>query len=379
VHETRDDSTSGPGGSSSDSYSYDPTGNTTSRTNPNQTLTWDPEGHLASITTGGQTASYIYDANGQRLVTHNPDGSAIVYLPGQELHKTATGSLSCVRSYGIAIRSTADGLTWTAGDPHGTNQLAINATTLATTRRKQDPFGNTRGTAPPSWPDDKGFVGGTLDSSGYTHLGAREYDPITGRFISVDPLFDVSDPQSWNAYAYADNNPISLTDPHGTDPCPGGGGGCYHDGTTTNRDGVTPQQMAAGRQASRKVVLVQQAKQRYWAAMAAPGAARRDYHNYYGGTSGGVLAHVDDEGIMHLAVEVGDTGVKGGTMFNDALNYYGGAGNLNGVAGKWNTSMPSNLDAFNANLRSGMTPKRPRGRHSRDTWRGSPASPMLRL
>jgi hypothetical protein len=32
-----------------------------------------------------------------------------------------------------------------------------------------------------------------------THLGAREYEPVTGRFISFDPLMDLTDPQQWHA------------------------------------------------------------------------------------------------------------------------------------------------------------------------------------
>jgi len=41
-----------------------------------------------------------------------------------------------------------------------------------------------------------------------------------GRFTSVDPenyqaMHDTSTPQSWNAYAYVNNNPLSRTDPDG--------------------------------------------------------------------------------------------------------------------------------------------------------------------
>jgi hypothetical protein len=35
------------------------------------------------------------------------------------------------------------------------------------------------------------------------HLGAREYDPSIGRFLSADPVMDIGDPQAWQGYAYA--------------------------------------------------------------------------------------------------------------------------------------------------------------------------------
>lgn len=57
--------------------------------------------------------------------------------------------------------------------------------------------------------------GGTLDAStGLTHLGAREYDPATGRFVSVDPIVDHSDPQQMHGYSYSYNNPLAFTGPH---------------------------------------------------------------------------------------------------------------------------------------------------------------------
>ena len=41
-----------------------------------------------------------------------------------------------------------------------------------------------------------------------------------GRFLSVDPVLgDAAVPQSWNRYAYALNNPVSMIDPMGMKPC----------------------------------------------------------------------------------------------------------------------------------------------------------------
>lgn len=60
--------------------------------------------------------------------------------------------------------------------------------------------------------------------TGLTNIGAREYDPVTGRFISVDPIIDINDPQRMNGYVYANNNPISYSDPTGLIPLATGGG-----------------------------------------------------------------------------------------------------------------------------------------------------------
>ncbi|MEV8506818.1 RHS repeat-associated core domain-containing protein [Actinoplanes sp. NPDC051475] len=97
--------------------------------------------------------------------------------------------------------------------------------------RRQTPYGTPRGDTLSPWPTTKGFVGGDVDASGLIHLGAREYDAGLGRFVSVDPVQELNSPQQWNAYAYANNSPISSADPAGTDPCIHGGGGCHYDGS----------------------------------------------------------------------------------------------------------------------------------------------------
>ncbi|MET7426676.1 FG-GAP-like repeat-containing protein [Dactylosporangium sp. NPDC005555] len=207
------------GTTGTDSYTYDAAGNMQTRNitgKPGQTLTWDNEGHLATVTDSAGTSSYIYDTAGTRLVAKDPAG-ATVYLPGFELRKVG-GTVTGTRYYGVASR-TPSGLTWIAADHHGTGQVAIDAVTQSVTRRKTDPFGNPRG-ADPTWPNTQGFVGGTRDTTGLTHLGAREYEPTTGRFISDDPITDTSNPQQINGYAYANNNPASLSDPTGLEPRP---------------------------------------------------------------------------------------------------------------------------------------------------------------
>jgi RHS repeat-associated protein len=53
-------------------------------------------------------------------------------------------------------------------------------------------------------------------SSGFNYMKARWYSPATGTFVSIDPVVgNAADPQAYNAYAYARNNPILNIDPSG--------------------------------------------------------------------------------------------------------------------------------------------------------------------
>ena len=56
-------------------------------------------------------------------------------------------------------------------------------------------------------------------NTGLDYALNRFYDSQQGRFTQVDPIgggaADVSDPQSWNMYAYVANDPVNRTDPTG--------------------------------------------------------------------------------------------------------------------------------------------------------------------
>jgi RHS repeat-associated protein len=54
--------------------------------------------------------------------------------------------------------------------------------------------------------------------SGNDYFGARYYGSSMGRFLSPDPLLNSGrpdNPQTWNRYTYALNNPLIVTDPTG--------------------------------------------------------------------------------------------------------------------------------------------------------------------
>ena len=59
------------------------------------------------------------------------------------------------------------------------------------------------------------------EDTGLSYFEARHYAPAIGKFISMDPFprratkIMVYNPQSWNSYGYALNNPVIYSDPTG--------------------------------------------------------------------------------------------------------------------------------------------------------------------
>ncbi|WP_326699105.1 RHS repeat-associated core domain-containing protein [Streptomyces sp. NBC_01754] len=220
-------STSGDCAAPDAAYRYDATGNTTRRPGSagTQDLDWSQEGSLSRLTEDGKATDYLYDADGTLLVRSTQDGERILYSGNTEMHRRADGTAWAQRHYGageltVAVRSNATGankLSYLASDAHGTSGLAVDATTQTFTKRYTTVFGARRGEPTgPAWPDDKGFLGRTHDpGTELTHLGARQYDPALGQFVSVDPMLSTHQDQSLNGYSYANNNPATHADPTG--------------------------------------------------------------------------------------------------------------------------------------------------------------------
>ncbi|MGN8246135.1 RHS repeat-associated core domain-containing protein [Cellulomonas soli] len=221
-------SATSPAGSSTSSFAYDAAGNTTTRQiagQAAQTLTWDAEGKLASVAAGGSTLeSNVYSADGSRII-RRAGSKVTAYLPGgQELTlDTTTSTITGLRYYAFAGQTIAvrngpglAAVTTLIPDSQGTALASIANSTDALTRRYTDPFGAPRGTATTAWVGDHGFLNKATDAAiGLTQVGARYLDTALGRFISVDPVMDLADPQQWNAYAYSNNNPVTWSDPTG--------------------------------------------------------------------------------------------------------------------------------------------------------------------
>ncbi|MDR6672033.1 RHS repeat-associated core domain-containing protein [Xanthomonas sp. 1678] len=71
--------------------------------------------------------------------------------------------------------------------------------------------------------DGPGFTGHVQDpATGLTYMQQRYYDPVVGRFLSIDPVTAYAKPgTNFNRYWYANNNPFRFSDPDGRYVCSG--------------------------------------------------------------------------------------------------------------------------------------------------------------
>ncbi|MGW1026230.1 RHS repeat-associated core domain-containing protein [Streptomyces sp. NPDC002577] len=214
----------------SDAYVYNSAGQMTTRTVDGVTssLEWNAQNRVTKVTqkksSGDEVSGYVYDAEGNVLLRTSKSEN-VLYLEGHEVHKTASGTATPTRFYSAAGTTVAmrvdDGsasgkLTWLLGDAQASTTLLISMGGVIT-RRRYTPFGkqrNTGGDLPSGL--DRGFLGKAEDdSTSLTLLGARMYDAELGRFLSPDQLSSPYEPQNLSAYSYADNNPVTYSDPTG--------------------------------------------------------------------------------------------------------------------------------------------------------------------
>lgn len=109
------------------------------------------------------------------------------------------------------------GTTYFHNDLSGSPQVATNASGQIIWRESYFPYGERIVLDPASIANKVWFTGRHQDDqTELLYMGARYYDPVLGRFLTVDPeLFDQQNIHSFNRYAYANNNPYRFVDSSG--------------------------------------------------------------------------------------------------------------------------------------------------------------------
>jgi RHS repeat-associated protein len=238
-----------PGGGDDLDYTWDANGQLLTRTRGGSTDTfgWDAERRLASIetrnATGSSTASFTYDPDGQRLVRRNVERN-VAYFEGHEVSVTNGGHVTTVRTYTldgapIATRTASGGddpnkdqVEYLITDNQGSIELtARNSESSPVVDRTYNPYGEKRTGNDAA--TNRGWIGQIEDHrTELSYLNARYYDPNLYRFISPDPLYDTTNPQTVNPYSYGVSNPVAFSDPSGMIPleCATGEIECRHTG-----------------------------------------------------------------------------------------------------------------------------------------------------
>jgi len=200
-------------------YSYDAGGNLLS--DGTNAYNWDARGQLTSVNGPGLSASFQYDAFGRRTSkTVNGQTTDFLYDGDNVVQEQAGGGpLANLLTGGLDelfLRVDGAGPRAYLTDALGSTLALLDAAGVPQTRYTYDPFGQSvtdgQASANPAQ-----FAGRENDGTGLYYNRARYYSPGLRRFISEDPAGFAG---GINAYAYAGNNPVSFTDPHGTWPTP---------------------------------------------------------------------------------------------------------------------------------------------------------------
>ena len=118
---------------------------------------------------------------------------------------------------GTLARITNDVVTYLHPDHLGSAQAGTRANGTVAWREQYTPFGEQLQN-PAANDNLGGFTGHIKDSdTGLNYMQARYYDPVIGRFLSVDPVgfLDTQNPSFFNRYRYCSNDPVNCTDPTG--------------------------------------------------------------------------------------------------------------------------------------------------------------------
>jgi RHS repeat-associated protein len=204
---------------------------------------YDAEGRICAVNSyiyGGMTG-YQYDTAGNRIakgsitsmscdVTQNGFQQEEGFVVGQSgeqftevgANNTAWHHTNIYAGGKLIGTYDAAGLHFHIDDPLGTRRVQVSSTGALEATYQSLPFGdgyNATAFASNDDPTENHFTGKERDvETGNDYFNARCYNSATGRFLSPDPLMasgHVSNPQSWNRYAYVFNNPLRFVDPTG--------------------------------------------------------------------------------------------------------------------------------------------------------------------
>ncbi|QTD45271.1 putative Ig domain-containing protein [Ottowia testudinis] len=219
------------------SYRYDGRGNLIEKKTPSQTFqyTWSSDNRLTEVSSGTTNIKYGYDALGRRISRTKEQGGQkqeTQYIldtarPYSEimLERTRHNNGPWQESVhvhtpdgvGLQLSQASNGQTQQLySDAQGSTRLVTNDQGQTIEMLAFDAFGNELNANGSSGIRHR-YTGEAFDqTTGLYHLRARDYDPSTGRFISMDEHPGSQRiPLTLNKYLYGNADPVNHIDPSG--------------------------------------------------------------------------------------------------------------------------------------------------------------------
>ncbi len=208
------------------SYAHNARGQMTRRDHVDgtHTMTWDSAHRLLQVaSTSGYTEAHRYDAHGHKVRTQRSGETtwSVYSRAGQLMYQqSSNGTASRYVHLGdhLLAESVANVRRYAHADLVGTVRMKTDALGVIALEDVRSPYGSTL--IGRSYRDGFAYAG-HVESAGtaLSYMEARYYDPISGRFLSPDPVHvDQATGGNFNRYAYANNSPYKFVDPDGQWP-----------------------------------------------------------------------------------------------------------------------------------------------------------------
>jgi RHS repeat-associated protein len=217
--------------SNGNTYNYSADGDLTGETSSSGTTadTSDAYGQQITSGTSAGTSTYTWDAMDRVVTAAEPDGASIPLTYEGLTDEVASDSSATYSRDPAGDITGVDGPSGKAvalDDQHDdlSGLFTASGTSLSGSTT-YSPWGQVLGTSGPAV--QVGYQGQWTDpATGQVNMGSRFYKPSTGSFSNKDTApasggGAVTD----NDYAYADDNPVTVTDPTGHSPSGGYGAG----------------------------------------------------------------------------------------------------------------------------------------------------------
>jgi RHS repeat-associated protein len=213
---------------------YDAAGNVTN--DGGQNFTYDATGQQTQAYYSGYLLQQDYDGNGRR-VKKSENNAPTYYLRSSVLDGQVVaeinGSGTWVRGYVylngelLAVQQSGS-VSWVHQDPLIKSKRITDGSGNVVSTIELDEWGANTSKSINLYFQPRRFGTYEQDQSGSDEAMFRRYNRWWSRFDQPDPYdgsYSLTNPQSFNRYAYVQNDPVNLTDPTGLMPnlCYGGG------------------------------------------------------------------------------------------------------------------------------------------------------------